>query len=128
MDDRAEEGRAYANVGIAYQSLSDFSKAFECHTHHLAIAKGVGDRAAPALEPAANTATAERTVTRVVGDVTGVVGDVTEVGRDVTEATCDVTGVVGDVTEVEGDVTEVAGDVTGVVGDVTEATGDGSYR
>ena len=37
-------GRAYANLGIVYQSQGDFSKAID-HGQHLAIAKEVGDRA-----------------------------------------------------------------------------------
>ncbi len=42
---RRWEGRAYGSLGNAYQSLGDFSKAIEYHTHCLAIAKEVGDRA-----------------------------------------------------------------------------------
>ena len=45
MGDRAGEGRAYANLGIAHDSLGDFSKAIEYHTQDLEIAKEVGDRA-----------------------------------------------------------------------------------
>ena len=44
MGDRAGEGRAYANLGIAYWSLKDYSKAVDYHTQRLAIAKEVGDR------------------------------------------------------------------------------------
>ena len=40
-----EEGTAYANLGIAYQSQGDLNKAIEYHTQHLAIAMEVGDRA-----------------------------------------------------------------------------------
>ena len=36
---------AYGNLGLAYGSQGDFSKAIECHTLDLAIAKEVGDRA-----------------------------------------------------------------------------------
>jgi tetratricopeptide (TPR) repeat protein len=36
----------YKALGNAYQSLSDFPKAIECHTQHLAIAKEVGNRVA----------------------------------------------------------------------------------
>ena len=36
------EGRAYGNLGIAYGSQGDLSKAIE---YHMAIAKEVGDRA-----------------------------------------------------------------------------------
>jgi tetratricopeptide (TPR) repeat protein len=35
----------YSTLGIAYESLGDFSKAIEYHTQHLAITKEVGDRA-----------------------------------------------------------------------------------
>jgi hypothetical protein len=42
---RAGEGRAYANLGISYQSMGAFSKAIEYHTQCLAIAKEVGDQA-----------------------------------------------------------------------------------
>jgi hypothetical protein len=45
VGDRAEEGAAYANLGIAYKLQGDFSKAIEYHTHRLAVAKEVGDRA-----------------------------------------------------------------------------------
>ena len=45
VGDRAGEGRAYANLGIAYHSQGDFSKAIEYHGLDLAIAKEVGDRA-----------------------------------------------------------------------------------
>jgi tetratricopeptide (TPR) repeat protein len=45
MGDRAGEGTAYGNLGIAYRSQGDFSKAIEYQTQHLAIAKEVGDRA-----------------------------------------------------------------------------------
>jgi hypothetical protein len=45
VGDRAGEGRAYANLGIAYDAQGDFNKAIEYHTMDLAIAKEVGDRA-----------------------------------------------------------------------------------
>ena len=45
MGDRAREGRAYGNLGNAYQSQGDFNKAIEYHTLGLVIAKEVGDRA-----------------------------------------------------------------------------------
>jgi tetratricopeptide (TPR) repeat protein len=45
VGDRAGEGRAYGNLGNAYQSHADFSKAIKYHTQSLAIAKEVGDRA-----------------------------------------------------------------------------------
>jgi tetratricopeptide (TPR) repeat protein len=38
------EGAAYANLGCAYRSHEDYSKAIEYHWQHLAIAKEVGDR------------------------------------------------------------------------------------
>ena len=44
VGDQGGEGRAYANLGIAYKSQGDFSKAIEYHTQHLSIAKEVGDR------------------------------------------------------------------------------------
>ena len=43
--DRAGEGRAYGNLGIAYDSLGDYQKAKEYHEKHLKIAKEIGDRA-----------------------------------------------------------------------------------
>ena len=45
MGDRAGEGRAYDNLGIAYHRLGDFQKAIEYHERHLKISKEVGDRA-----------------------------------------------------------------------------------
>ena len=45
MGDRAGEGSAYTNLGVAYQSLMDYSKAIEYHEQGLAIAKEVGNRA-----------------------------------------------------------------------------------
>ena len=42
---RAGEGRAYAHLGNAHDSLGDFSQVIEYHTQHLAIAKEVGNRA-----------------------------------------------------------------------------------
>ena len=44
VGDRAGEGGAYGNLGIAYDSQGDFSKAIEHHAQCLAIAKEVGDR------------------------------------------------------------------------------------
>ena len=44
MGNKAGEGRAYGNLGIAYWSLGDFHKAIEYHEHHLQIAKEVGDK------------------------------------------------------------------------------------
>ena len=49
IGDRAEEGRAYANLSIAYRSLADFRKAMEYHEKHLKIAIEVGDRAGEGL-------------------------------------------------------------------------------
>ena len=45
VGDRAGEGRAYGNLGNAYQGLGDFKQAIEYHMLHLTIAKEVGDRA-----------------------------------------------------------------------------------
>jgi tetratricopeptide (TPR) repeat protein len=45
VGDRAGEGGAYGNLGNAYRSQGDVTKAIEYHTQHLAIAKEVGDRA-----------------------------------------------------------------------------------
>ena len=42
--DRTGEGRAYCNLGNAYQSLGNFQKAIEYHENHLKIAKEVSDR------------------------------------------------------------------------------------
>jgi tetratricopeptide (TPR) repeat protein len=44
VGDRAGEGRAYGNLGSAYESQGDF-QGHQYHTQHLAIAKEVGDRA-----------------------------------------------------------------------------------
>ncbi|XP_074609557.1 tetratricopeptide repeat protein 28-like [Acropora palmata] len=45
IGDRAGEGGAYGNLGIAYNSLGDFRKSIEYHEKHLKIAKDIGDRA-----------------------------------------------------------------------------------
>jgi hypothetical protein len=45
VGDRVGECAAYGNLGNAYRSQGDFSKAIEYHTQHLVIAKEVGDRA-----------------------------------------------------------------------------------
>ena len=45
IGDRAGEGRAYGNLGNAYDSLGDYQKAIEYHEKHLKIAKEIGDRA-----------------------------------------------------------------------------------
>ena len=45
MGDRAGEGKAYGNLGNAYDSLGDFQKAIEYHERHLKISKEVGNRA-----------------------------------------------------------------------------------
>ncbi|XP_044183620.1 tetratricopeptide repeat protein 28-like, partial [Acropora millepora] len=45
IGDRAGEGRAYGNLGKAYQSLGDYQKAIEYHEKDLKIAKEIGDRA-----------------------------------------------------------------------------------
>ena len=44
MGDRAGEGRAYGNLGNAFQGLGDFEQAIKYHEHCLSIAKEVGDR------------------------------------------------------------------------------------
>ena len=44
MGDRAGEGSAYGNLGIAYHSLGDFQKAIEYHERQLKISKEVGDK------------------------------------------------------------------------------------
>ncbi|XP_044169006.1 tetratricopeptide repeat protein 28-like [Acropora millepora] len=49
MGDRAGEGRAYGNLGIAYNSLGDFRKAIEYHEKDLKIAIEFGDRAREGL-------------------------------------------------------------------------------
>ena len=46
QEDRAGEGRAYANLGDAYIQLGDFQQAIECYTKSLNIAKEQGNRAA----------------------------------------------------------------------------------
>jgi hypothetical protein len=46
VGDRAGEGKAYGNIGIAYESQGDVSKAIEYHMQDLAIAIEVRDRAA----------------------------------------------------------------------------------
>jgi tetratricopeptide (TPR) repeat protein len=43
--DRAGEGRAYCNLGIAYDCLGQSERAVELHSKGLAIALEVGDRA-----------------------------------------------------------------------------------
>ena len=45
VGDRAGEGRAYCNLGIAYDSLGNFKQAIDYHILDLTIAKEVGDRA-----------------------------------------------------------------------------------
>ena len=45
VGDRAGEGKAYCNLGIAYYNLGDFQKAMEYLERHLKISKEVGDRA-----------------------------------------------------------------------------------
>jgi hypothetical protein len=45
VGDRAGEGRAYGNLGNAYDSQGDYAKAVEYHAQSLAIAKEVGDQA-----------------------------------------------------------------------------------
>ena len=45
VGDKASEGSAYSNIGIAYISLGEFKTAVEYLESHLKIAKEVGDRA-----------------------------------------------------------------------------------
>ena len=45
MGDKAGEGRAFRNLGNAYDSLGDFQKAIEYQERHLKIAKEVGNKA-----------------------------------------------------------------------------------
>ena len=45
LGDRTEEGRAYANLGNAYQSLGHFKEAVKYQNQRLSIAKELGDRA-----------------------------------------------------------------------------------
>ena len=45
VGDKAGEGKAYCNLGNAYNSLGDFQKALEYHERHLKISKEVGDMA-----------------------------------------------------------------------------------
>ncbi|CAH3186183.1 unnamed protein product [Porites lobata] len=45
VGDRAGQGRAYCNLGNAYDSLGQFQQAIEYHKQHLSIAIEVGDRA-----------------------------------------------------------------------------------
>ena len=44
MGDRAGEGEAYCNLGIAFENLGDIQKAIEYHERHLKIMKEVGNR------------------------------------------------------------------------------------
>ncbi|XP_044167575.1 LOW QUALITY PROTEIN: tetratricopeptide repeat protein 28-like, partial [Acropora millepora] len=44
IGDRGGEGRAYGNLGNAYQSLGDYRKAIEYHEKSLKIATEIGDR------------------------------------------------------------------------------------
>ena len=45
LGDRAEEGCAYGNLGVAYQSLGDFKQAIKYHNQCLSIAKELGFKA-----------------------------------------------------------------------------------
>ena len=45
VEGRQGKGRAYCNLGNAYDSLGDFQKATEYHEQNLKISKEVGDRA-----------------------------------------------------------------------------------
>jgi len=44
VGDRLEQGKAYRNLGNAYDSLGDFKKAIHYHERHLEILKELGDR------------------------------------------------------------------------------------
>ena len=43
--EKASEGQAFGNLGIAYNNQCDFHKAIQYHERHLQIAKEVGDKA-----------------------------------------------------------------------------------
>ena len=43
LGDRAGEGIAYCNLGIAYHRRGNFKQAIEYHNQHLTIAKELGD-------------------------------------------------------------------------------------
>ena len=45
IGDRSGEGRAYGNLGHAYQSMADYGKAMEYHEKYLKIAIEIGDKA-----------------------------------------------------------------------------------
>ena len=45
VGDRAGQGEAYANLGLACHSLNEFQRAIEYNNKYLIIAKEVGDRA-----------------------------------------------------------------------------------
>ena len=45
LGDRAEEGRAYSNLGMGYYDLGDYKQAIEYHKQRLSIAKDLGDKA-----------------------------------------------------------------------------------
>jgi len=45
IGDLAKEGQAYGNLGVAFQSLSDYRKALEYHKKKLKIATEIADRA-----------------------------------------------------------------------------------
>lgn len=44
MGDRAEEGRAYGNPGVAYDSLSYYQQAIKYHKKDLSISKELSNR------------------------------------------------------------------------------------
>ena len=44
IGDRSGEGAAYGNLGITYQSLSEYRKAIEYLKKRLKIAQEIGDR------------------------------------------------------------------------------------
>ena len=44
LGDRAEEGTALGNLGVAFGHLGQHNKAIEFHTKHLNISRELGDR------------------------------------------------------------------------------------
>ena len=49
LGNKAQEGRAYCNLGHAYFSLGDFKQAIDYHVKHLSISKELGDKAGEGL-------------------------------------------------------------------------------
>ena len=44
MGDKAGESRCYTNLGVAYESLGDYTKAIEYHEKALVIKKEIKDK------------------------------------------------------------------------------------